>query len=71
MNYHETKKMDEFVTRLFEASDLLEALNPKHPLPWKKGMLELWGKLEDLGNSMMNDIEWDAQYLDDKEAETF
>ena len=69
MNYQETKKMDEFVTRLFKASDILDAQNPADPRRWKKGQMDLWGMLDDLATDMMNGIEWDERYMDEKEAE--
>jgi hypothetical protein len=69
LNYEETKKMDEFVTRLFKATDLLEATNPEPPTRWKKAYENLWGMLDDLAQDMMNGIEWDEQYMDDREAE--
>jgi hypothetical protein len=69
MTYEETKKMDEFVSRLFKATDFMEATNPKPPLPWKKPLDDLWGMLDDLATDMMNQIEWDEQYMDEREAE--
>ena len=69
MDYQETKQMDGFVTRLFKATDLIEAMNPEPPTRWKKSQENLWGMLDNLATDMLNEIEWDEQYLDDKEKE--
>jgi hypothetical protein len=71
MDYQETKKMDGFVSRLVDATDLMEKVFPEHPTPWKKSQLKLWGLLDDLATDMMNTPGWSEKYMDEKESKTF
>ena len=65
MDYTETKKMQEFVNRIFEATDLIETQNPADPRRWKRPQTDLWGWLDELATDMMNQVEWDEAYIDE------
>jgi hypothetical protein len=71
MDYQETEKMQEFVGRLQDATDLIEKINPEPPIPWKKSQLRLWGMLDDLGTAMMNEVKWDPKFMAEQEAIEF
>lgn len=51
MTYEETKKMDEFVGRIYEAGDMVTKHNHPDPRKWPKNQIDLWGMLDDLGMS--------------------
>ena len=69
MDYEETKKMDEFVGRIFEVTDLLEDMTTA--AKWQMSSDKVWGMLDTLATSMMNDVEWDQKFMAEQEASSF
>ena len=69
MDYQETKKMQEFVGRIFEVTDLLEDMTTA--AKWQMSSDKVWGMLDDLATSMMNDVEWDQKFMAEQEASSF
>ena len=67
LNYDETKKLDEFVGRIYEAGDMVAKNNHPDPREWPKDQTDLWGVLDDLGTEIINGFELDETYFDDME----
>ena len=69
MDYEETKKMDEFVGRIFEVTDLLEDMTTA--AKWQMSSDKVWGMLDTLATSMMNEVKWDPKFMAEQEAIQF
>ena len=69
MDYQETKKMQEFVGRIFEVTDLLEDMTTA--AKWQMSSDKVWGMLDTLATSMMNEVKWDPKFMDEQEAIEF
>ena len=69
MDYEETKKMDEFLGRIFEVTDLLEDMTTA--AKWQMSSDKVWGMLDTLATSMMNEVKWDPKFMAEQEAIQF
>ena len=69
MDYETTKKMDEFVGRIFEVTDLLEDMTTA--AKWQMSSDKVWGMLDTLATSMMNEVTWDPKFMAEQEAIQF
>jgi hypothetical protein len=69
MDYEETKKMDKFVGRIFEVTDLLEDMTTA--AKWQMSSDKVWGMLDTLATSMMNEVKWDPKFMAEQEAIQF
>jgi hypothetical protein len=68
LNYQETKKLDEYVGRIYAVADMVTKNNHRDTRRWPKDQTDLLRSLVEIGTDILNGFDLDESCFDDMEA---
>jgi hypothetical protein len=68
LKYQETKKLNEFVGRIYAAGDMVTKNNPRDTRRWPKDQTDSLRSLVEIGTDILNGFDLDESCFDGMEA---